>query len=544
MSRSALAAISPAGANGAGTRHRWRAAGSYLPAALAAALTLIPVAYVLLRSLGASAESWDRLLSMRTVELLVNSVGLAAAVTGASIAISLPFAWLVTSTNVPLRRLLTALGPLPLVVPSYVGALIFVAAFGPRGLLQQTLEGPLGVVSLPPIYGFFGAFVTLTAFTYPYVLITLLAGFRRLDHDQVEMARGLGRGPVAAFRTAGLPQLRPALLSGSLLCTLYVLSDFGVVSIMRFDTFTRAIYVAYRSFYDRAGAALLSLVLVALTLLVVEAYFRLRGRASRQAVTSAGAARRNPVELGRWRWPALAFCLTVLTVALLVPLAVLVYWLVAGGERENSAVSVIAALGGSLSASSLAALAAVALAAPIAYTAARSHARGGRVLEGIATAGFALPGIVVALGLVFFATRFAFVLYGTLFLLVLAYVIRFLPQAVGTSRAAFVRADPALEEAARGLGLTRSKAFLKVTAPLAAPGILAGGMLVFLTAMKELPATLVLKPIGFETLATSVWRSAQTASYAEAAVPALILVAVSAVALFISGSDKADPGAP
>ncbi len=515
----------------------WRTVGRYLPAAIAATLTLIPVVYVVLRSLGASPEAWYRLLDPRTLQLLVNSIGLAFAVTVASIAISLPFAWLVTSTDLPLRRVFAALGPLPLVVPSYVGALIFVAAFGPRGLLQQSLEGPFGVVSLPPIYGFVGAFVTLTAFTYPYVLISLLAGFRRFDHNQVEMARGLGRGPLHAFFSAALPQLRPALLSGSLLCTLYVLSDFGVVSIMRFDTFTRAIYVAYRSFYDREGAALLSLVLVFLTLGVLVGYFWMRGNARRQAVTSASAQRRPVAALGRWKWPGIAFCTGVLTVTLVTPLAVLAYWFFVGGERAISATSLLAALGGSLSASGMAAAVAVVLAAPIAYTAARSRARIGRVLEGIATAGFALPGIVVALGLVFFATRYALLLYGTLVLLVIAYVIRFLPQAVGSARSAFVRADPALEEAARGLGLTRRRAFLKVTAPLAAPGIIAGGMLVFLTAMKELPATLILKPIGFETLATSVWQSAQTASYADAAVPALILIAVSAVPLFIGGSD-------
>lgn len=500
--------------------------------------------YVVLRSLGAPPAAWDRLFDPRTLHLLINSVGLALSVTIASISISLPFAWLVTSTDLPLRRTFATLGPLPLVVPSYVGALIFLDAFGPRGLLQQLLEEPFGVQRLPSIYGYIGAFVTLTAFTYPYVLIALMAGFRRLDHTQIDMARGLGRSPLRAFLTVGIPQLRPALLSGSLLCMLYALSDFGVVSLMRFDTFTRAIYASYRSFYDSAGAALLSLVLILLTVLVLLAYYKLRGDSSRQANTSATNSIKQTAQLGKWRWLAVGFCGTVLTIALITPLAVLAYWLIRGAEREGSVSSLLESLAGSLSASGLAALLAVLLAAPIAYTAARSRARIGRVLEGIATAGFALPGIVVALGLVFFATRFAIVLYGTLALLVLAYVIRFLPQAVGSSRAAFVRADPALEEAARGLGLTRSRVFFKVTAPLAAPGILAGGMLVFLTAMKELPATLILRPIGFETLATSVWQSAQTASYADAAVPALILIAVSAIPLIIGGSDKADPGAP
>lgn len=166
------------------------------------------------------------------------------------------------------------------------------------------------------------------------------------------------------------------------------------------------------------------------------------------------------------------------------------------------------------------------------------------MIESVATAGFALPGVVVALGLVFWATRFAGAIYQTLLLLVLAYVIRFLPQAVGASRSAILRSDPALEEAARGLGHGRWSVFRRITLPLAAPGVAAGAMLVFLTAMKELPATLILKPIGFETLATRIWEAAQTGSYAAAAVPSLILIAISAVALYIGSSDRADPGQP
>lgn len=529
---------------GASAARRRRAAGRYLPAAFAASLTLIPVFYVCVRAFGASSAAWDRLLDWDTAQLLVNSIGLAAAVTAACVAIAVPFAWLVTSSDLPGRRVWATLAPLPLVVPSYVGAMIFVAAFGPKGFAQQALERPLGVESLPPVYGFVGSFVTLTAFTYPYVLLTVMAAFRRMDWTQVEVARSLGRGPLRAFIATGLPQLRPAILAGGLLSALYVLSDFGVVSLMRFDTFTRAIYVSYRSFFDREGAALLSLVLILLALAVVLGYFKLRGDARRQAVTGSGGQIPHVAQLGRLRWPALAFCGGVLAIALAVPAGVLGYWLIAGAERESSAVSLLDAVFGSLTASGLAALAAAALAIPIAYQAARLRTPTMRALEGAATAGFALPGIVVALGLVFFATRVALFLYGSLFLLVLAYVIRFLPQAVGSSRSAFVRADPRLEEAARGLGAGRHRTFWRITAPLAAPGVLAGAMLVFLTAMKELPATLILKPIGFDTLATKLWASAQTASYADAALPALILIAVSAIPLAISGSDRVDPGAP
>ena len=192
----------------------------------------------------------------------------------------------------------------------------------------------------------------------------------------------------------------------------------------------------------------------------------------------------------------------------------------------------------------LAALAATALALPVALGAARSRQRAARLIEGLATSGFALPGIVIALGLVFFATRYVPFVYQTLALLVVAYVIRFLPQAVGAARAAIARADPQLEEAARCLGHGRVSIFLRITLPLAGPGIAAGALLVFLTAMKELPATLILKPIGFDTLATRVWGAASTSSYGEAALPALLLIAISAVPLAFSTIRGARLGAP
>ncbi|MFY9489229.1 MAG: iron ABC transporter permease [Solirubrobacterales bacterium] len=522
---------------------RLRRQAIFLPAVFAVLLTLLPVTYVVIRAAGADTRAWDRLFSPRTAELLFNSVGLSLAVAITAILISVPYAWLVTSTNLPGRRFFAIGGPLPLVVPSYVGALIFVEAFGPRGLTQELLA-PLGVDRLPEIYGFLGAYVTLTLFTYPYVLLLLIAAFKRIDPAMAEAARGLGYGPIAAFVRATLPQLRPSILSGGLLCALYVLSDFGVVSIMRFDTFTRSIYSAYRSFFDPNGAALLALVLILLTGVILAFEYKLRGDPRRMALRSAGAARTTTTLLGRWRWLGAGFCATVFTLAILVPVAVLAYWLTTGADESAARSSLLEAIFGSVTASGYAAIVAALLALPIAYTAIRKPGRVTRTIEAIATSGFALPGVVVALGLVFFATRFADPLYQTLLLLVTAYVIRFLPQAVEGARGGLVRADPELEEAARGLGLSKFAAFRRVTLPLAAPGIAAGAMLVFLTAMKELPATLILKPTGFETLATRIWDASRTASHAEAAIPALILIAISAVALFAGSSDRADSGRP
>ncbi len=504
---------------------------------------MLPVAYLVIRASQAGSAAWDRLFQPETVTLLASSAGLALCVAGASIVIAVPFAWLVTWTDLPFRRVWAVLGPVPLVIPSYVGALAYISAFGPRGLLQQVLEGPFGIDRLPEIYGFGGAFLTLTLFSYPYVLLLAMAALRRLDMDLVDSARGLGRRPARAFAAVALPQLRPALSFGGLLCALYTLSDFGVVSLMRFDTFTRVIYVHYRSLYDRTGAALFALVLVALTVAFVFGEHKLRGDARRNT-TSSSSRQRARVQLGRWKPAAITFLASVTGLALVVPGAVLTYWLVRSLHTSFELTEVSGAVLGSFSGSALAALVATALALPVAIAAARSHQRAARVIEGLATSGFALPGIVIALGLVFFATRYVSFVYQTLALLVVAYVIRFLPQAVGAARAAIARADPQLEEAARSLGHGRASIFLRITLPLAGPGIAAGALLVFLTAMKELPATLILKPIGFDTLATQVWSAASTSSYGDAALPALLLIAISAIPLAFATARGARLGAP
>jgi iron(III) transport system permease protein len=230
---------------------------------------------------------------------------------------------------------------------------------------------------------------------------------------------------------------------------------------------------------------------------------------------------------------------------LAVPLAVLIYWSARAVELgRGSEIPWHAALN-SLLASGLAAIVAVLAALPIAYLAERYRSPWTHLLERAAYSANALPGIVIALALVFFAARYGGVLYQTLALLVFAYVVRFLPQALAGTSSALRTVDPHLEEAARGLGRSPLQVVARVTAPLAAPGILAGGALVFLSAMKELPATLLLRPIGFDTLATEIWSATAVADYAQAAPSALMLVALSAPLVYVLVARRsAEAGAP
>lgn len=505
----------------------------WVPAAGVAVVMLLPLAYLVLRSLeGGWSGAVEVLVDADTFATLGRSVLLATVVTAASVAIAVPLAWLTARTDLPARRLWTALAALPLVIPSYVGGFVLVSVLGPRGVLQGILE-PFGIERLPSIYGLTGAALTLTLFSYPYAFLTVRSAFRGMDPALEEAARSLGSGGWQTFFRVTLPQLRPAIVAGALLVALYSLSDFGAVSLLHYDSFAREIYIQYQSAFDRTPAAVLALMLVVLTATILQLESRTRGRLRYHRGGSGAVRRATSVTLGRWRWPALAFCGAVVSLALVAPVGILSFWLARGLASGEPLRLVWGATLNSIYVSGLAAAVAALAALPVAVLAVRFRGRMSGFVERLTYLGYALPGIVLALALVFFGANYAPALYGTLGALVIAYVIHFLPQAVGATRAALLQVNPSIEEAARGLGRSPAGVLSSVTAPLARSGILAGAALVFLTTMKELPATLLLSPIGFDTLATSIWSATSEAFFARAAAPALILIAVSAVPMYL-----------
>jgi iron(III) transport system permease protein len=516
-----------------------------VPAVATVALVVLPLVYLVLRAAGGGLDALRVLQRPGTVELVLKTALLVGAVTAAAIAVGLPLAWLVTRTDLPARRFFAVAAPLPLVIPSYVAALALLGAFGPRGLLQSVLEGPFGVERLPEIYGFLGAWLALTLSTYPYVFLLGAAALRGLDPALEDAARGLGQTRWTVFRRVTLPALRPSLGAASLLVALYALSDFGAVSLMQYNALTRSIYLQYRSLFDRTPAAVLALVLVALALVLLVLEERSRRRTVRGA--ASGAARPPTlIPLGAWRVPAVAFCTATVGFFLVVPIVVLVYWSVRAVELGHGVAVAWEAALSSLSASALAAGIAVLAVLPVALLAGRYPQPWTRALERISYTGNALPGIVIALSLVFFAANYATPLYQTLGLLVFAYVVRFFPQALAGVGSALQSVNPRVEEAARSLGRGPLRVLVTVTVPLIRRGILAGAALVFLNAMKELPATLLLRPTGFDTLATEIWRYTSVASYSRAAPPALLLILVSAPFVYLlaarSSSDVSAPG--
>jgi iron(III) transport system permease protein len=512
-------------------RVRW----SRTPVALLAAAiivtsaVLLPPAYLLWRAAGSEAIG-ETLTDASTLKALWRTVLLTATVTAACIALAVPLAWLTGRTDLPLRRMWTVVLALPLAVPSFVGGFVMVSALGPGGLVQDALE-PLGVQKLPSIYGFRGAWFVLVMFSYPYIFLQVRPLLGRIDSSMEEASRSLGKSAWQTFWRVNLPQMRPSIAAGALLVALYVVSEFGAVSMLRYDTLTPLVYIQYTTSFDRASAAVLGLPLITLAVLILGLEGMTRGRARYHA----RGQQRPPrlMTLGRWRWPAFGLCLLVAMLGIGLPVAVIVYWLVDGLNAEGTTGFVVEAAVNSARASAIAAVAAALACLPVAYLSARYPSWTSGLLEKASYAGQALPAITIALALVFFAAHYLAGLYQTIWVLVFAYVVRFLPEAMGAIRASLLQVNPNTEEAARSLGAGPLRTFFRITAPQTFPGLSAGMLLVFLTAMKELPITILLAPVGFDTLATEIWGATSEAFFTRAALPSLILLLISACAVLL-----------
>lgn len=495
-----------------------------------AAVAVLPVFYLFVRaSEGGIGGALEVISSGRTASLAWRTIALSASVTAAAIALGVALAWVTSRTDLPFRRILAVGAALPLVIPSYVAAYAFIAATGPTGVVSELLA-PLGLGPLPLARGFFGAWLVLTLITYPYVFLPVRAASLGIE-SSIEDAALLGAGKLRAFMRVVLPQLRPAIAGGGLLVALYTLHDFGAVSLLRFDTFTLSIYTQYQGAFDRTAASTLSLLLVAGSLAVVGLESRTRPQASYHPLHAGGGRSLRTFSLNRWKWPLWASAGLVTTVALLLPVAVIAVWGARGIRQSVGVGFTFEAAANSLLVSAAGAVVVLVASVPIALLAARYRTPVATLFSDLSHAGYALPGVVVALALVFLGIRVVPSLYQTIPMLLAAYLILFLPESVGTIRAALVQISPSLEEAAGVLGVSKVASIWKVTLPLARPGLAAGAALVFLTAMKELPATLLLAPPGFQTLATGVWAASSEALFAKAAAPALAILVLSSIPL-------------
>ncbi len=476
----------------------------------AAVAVVVPIAYVGVR---ATDDGWSgfeaTLWRGRTLDLVTRSLALAGAVTITALIIGIACAWLVSRTDLPGRRVWRVVLGLPLAIPSYVAAWAWIG-------WRPDLEGGVG------------AWIVLTTISYPYVYFPVLGALRRADPSVEEVARSLGRGPWSTFWFVTLPQVRIAAVGGGLLVGLYALSDFSAVAIMRFEALTHVIYRSYRASFDRTPPAVLGCVLVALSLVIVLLANRVN-RHARLARVGTGAIRpARLVTLGWRRIPALAFVTALTAITFGVPLRMLILWSYRGRSTADWS-RVVDAATTTLWLGVLAAVVTIIVALPIAILSARYPGTLSRSVTGLAYAGHSLPGIVVGLAMVFFGIRLATPLYQRTPMLTFAYVVLFLSLALGAMHNAIAQAPASLDEVARSLGRTQRQAWASVTLRLAAPGIGVAAALVCLAVMKELPATLLLRPIGTDTLATRLWSHTDASSYAAAAPYAVAIVVVAAI---------------
>lgn len=497
---------------------RWTV--SYPLATVISLMALLPV-FVLLNLASDEFDFFDS----RNLLVLSNTLLLMVFTAIGSILIGVPLALLTTYVQLPWGRFWIILMSAPLALPSYLGAFTFFAAFGRGGEIENLLG-----VTTPSVIGLSGSVLIMTLYTYPFVLLTTRASLSGLDASQVYASRTLGMGLFMSIYRVVLPRIYNGIAAGALLAAMYALSDFGTPALMGLDTFTRVIFIEYNAF-GLSQASMLSLQLLVIVWLVLYLEAKVKGSQERPGRHLYFWPRKLHL------WLMLMATTPVTLLAIVLPLWVFFVWLIRDGTGNFEMVYIW----NSAFASILAAVVAVILALPMAYAAIKG--RFGRILERITYTGFGIPGIVMGTALVYVGLQLPF-LYQTLGLLVAAYVLRFLPLAVGTIRSSAENIDSSLVSAARVLGASPGEAFRRVTLPLTIKGLIAGAALVFLEAMRELPATLLLGPTGFETLATYLWRVYEAGYFGMAAIPGLCLFLLSAfgLALMFSGERGKEMG--
>ena len=483
-----------------------------------AVLVLLPLAFLLVEVQGAGIGEVASLIARSlTVHLLWNTVRLAVVVTVLCAVIGTGAAWLTERTDLPGRRVWAVLVVVPLAIPD------FVVSFGWASLSTA-------------VTGFRGAVLVMTLSVYPLVYLPVAASLRNADPAQEEVARSLGASRLKVFWRVTVGQAKVAILGGCLLVVLVLLAEYGAFEILGYQTFTTEIFTEFSVSFDIPAACALSLVLVAFGLVVLggEAAARGRGRISRTGPLAQRVTPRH--HLGTWAIPALAAFGALVALALGMPIASAVYWWVTGTSRPFAGVSLLSATGYTFGYGAAAAALSTAMAVPVAILAIRYQGRMRRLLERGTYLVLAMPGLVIALSLSYFSETYGDgIWYQTAPMLIVAYAIMFFPLALVGVRASVAQAPADLEEIARSLGQGRLAVLWRVTRPLVTPGLAAAFCLVFLSAVTELTATLILVPTGVQTLATQFWNYQQNLAYGQAAPFALAMIAIAAVPSYVLG---------
>ncbi len=529
-----------------------------------AVLLAVPMAVVLANVFAPGQGAWAHLASTVLPEYIANTLWLIAGVSLMVIFGGVCTAWLVTMCHFPGRRVFEWALILPLAMPAYIMAYAYTDLLQFSGPLQTWLREVTGWGAreywFPEIRSVGGAIVMLGLVLYPYVYLLVRAAFLEQSIGIIEVGRSLGRGPWGSFFRIALPLARPAIAAGTTLALMETLADFGTVSYFAVPTFTTGIYRAWLSLGDRVAAAQLSAMLlgVVVTVLLIERLSR--GGARFHNTTSRKRPVRYPLR-GISAAAAVVICCVPLVLGFALPTAVLLHMSLTDGDAQFGARFVTLTLN-SFTLAGVTAVTGVALALVMAYALRIRPGPITRVANRLAGLGYAIPGAVIAIGILVPVAQFdnavdawmrahldvstGLLLTGSIAALVYAYLVRFLAVALQTVEAGLTKITPSMDEAARSLGVGPPGTLIRVHAPLMWGSLLTAGLLVFVDVMKELPATFVMRPFNFDTLAVQAYNLAADERLAEASTSALAIVAVSVLPLIVLSRriarTRAEPG--
>ncbi len=520
-----------------------------------AAIVLMPLIAILMIAAGGSGDDWPHLISNVLPRATLRTLVLLAGVAAATAVTGVLTAWLTASCEFPLRRLLTVLLVLPLAIPSYLSAYAFGQFLDFTGPVQTALRAAFGFATrrdywFPEVRTTGGAILVMASVLYPYVYLAARAMFLMQGRAAADVARTLGAGPLKVFARVQIPMARPAIMVGLTLVSMETLNDIGAVEYLGVQTLTFSIFDTWLNRGSLAGAAQIACIMLAFVavLLLVERAARRRQRFTSNKTTAA-VADSVRLRLKGWkRWAAVAACLLPPALGFAIPVLVLGSYAMRRLDQFAS-LRLLSALWNSVLISFCTACVAVLLAFLLAYAARATRSPLTTLAGRLASFGYGVPGTVLAMGVLIPLARFdnvvasftrewfgfstGLLLTGSGVAIVYACTVRFLTMAEGTIDAGFHKLSPHLDMAARTLGRTSAQTLRSVLLPMMRPATLTAALMVFIEAMKELSATIMLRPFNFNTLATLVYEDASRAKVEDASVAAIIIVAAGLIPVFL-----------
>jgi iron(III) transport system permease protein len=510
--------------------------------AMLALFVSIPIFVVASAWLLPGGELWLHFAQTLLSDLVVSTVILLLGVGFGVSVLGTMLAYLVVMVEFPGRRWLEWALFLPFAIPAYVLAFVYLGVFDYSGYAQVWMRETLGLPGFDIRSGYFAIILTFVLVFYPYVYMMARASFKRQKIHMIEAGKMLGASPIRVFWQISVPLARPAIAAGLLVTLMETLADFGVVSLFNYSTFTTAIYSAWGDFRSIEVASQLASLLVLVAFFLI--YFERRARGSAKYYSTDVSHIRPYQANGLLGWLLFVFVFGVFMLSFAMPILQIIIWSVDVFDKEwggNYVSFFVSTAILTLSASILTVTVATILALP-------SHCKGSsrilQVLIRLSTLGYALPGSVMAVGLMygvqnislvneyFGGSSLNYLLFGSIALLLFAYVSRFMAIAYNSANASAEQIKPVYQQSARLLGASRFRLVWKVYLPMMTPGILAGAILVAVDVMKELPATYILRPFGWDTLAIRVYELSAEGLFERAAVPALMMVVFGAILMF------------